>query len=118
MTEGEGAAGRAAERNHKALKGCRSCCLHHRLHGEACPQATGDVCLPESQPDSVSLGETTNLSIHADLGKAKGRLTALDQSSQDQEKAGELKNSDTRGKRKCGAGMPIDKVREKPPQNP
>lgn len=58
--------------------------------------------LTKSQPDFGGLGETTRLSIYIDLKKAKERLPALGQALQDQEKTYKLKNSDTRGNRRCG----------------
>lgn len=59
-------------------------------------------CLTKSPDSQSGLGKTTRLSIYIDLKKAKGRLPVLGQALQDQEKTYKLKNSDTRGNRKCG----------------
>lgn len=44
------------------------------------------------------------------LGKAKGKLLVHSLAFQSQENAYNLKNSVTRGSKKCGAGVPIERA--------
>lgn len=64
----------------------------------------------ESWPNTVALEETTNLRIWHKTRERKGRLSAACLVFQDWEQASKYKNSATGGRKKYGAGVPIEKV--------
>lgn len=55
---------------------------------------------------SAGEGKITNWSLNTDIGKAKGKLLALDHGIlQDRNKVYKFKNSVTRGRNKCEVGV-------------